>query len=91
MPDKEDKEENGNGGNGKKSKPVGIVETPEEKRERVYENRRGQYVVFRLAKTLNIDSTKKPPKSAMMVFETDGIYFNLVEIMEKALRVIEGK
>jgi len=88
MSDEKSKKTNGNG-DGEKEK-IAIIETPEEKKARIYENRKGQYILFRLAEILNIDPTQKPPKPAMMIIETEGLYFNLVEILEKALKVIEG-
>ena len=90
MSEQESKKDNVNeGGNGKKTRISTEKETPEQKLKRVYQNRKAQYLIFRLAEILNVEPSDE--EGMFMIFETDGVKFNLVDILEKALEIIEEK
>jgi len=84
---------NGNGKkSGEKGKPVVVVEEdPEVKRKRILHNRKGQFYLLRLAEILGVEPFPTSDKNKGFTFEFEGLYLDLTEVFERAVKKLEQK
>ena len=88
MPGKDNK--NGeNGGNGGGAKPVPLP--PEVRKARLYNIRKAQYFLLKLASILNYEPAEKAFKNPGFAIDLDGFHYDLGEIFEKAVKVLDKK